>query len=89
MVRAPRTCPVPGFDLSFGDCVLWKARPWVINSMHYRMDDGRPAASLVRYGNAPAQDAEAIAPLDELRVFDDAQPWQLPNSTGQPRAENQ
>ena len=77
MIRAPRECPVPGYDLAFGDCVLWKARPWTISSMHYMLNDGRRAASLARYGNAPEQDAEAIAPLDELRVLDDAKPWTL------------
>ena len=75
MVRAPRVCPVPGYDLAFGDGVLWKSRPWIISSMHYVEPDGRPAASLVRYGNAPDQDREAIAPLNELRVFSDAEPW--------------
>jgi hypothetical protein len=76
MVRALRVCPVPGFDLSFGDCVVWNGQAWVINSMHYREAiTMRPVASLVRYGDYASQPAVAYAPLEELKVFRDAELW--------------
>lgn len=76
MIRLPRKCPIPGYDLSFGDAVVWQGKPWVINSMHYVAADGNTRlASLVRYGDNPEQATEAYAPLDELRVFDDAKPY--------------
>jgi hypothetical protein len=75
LVRVPRTCPLPNYDLTFGDCVVWQGLPWMINTMNYRLADGRPAAELLRYGKNPEQAADVIAPLDELRVFDDAKPY--------------
>lgn len=76
IIRLPRTCPVPGLDLAFGDGVVWQGKPWVVNSLHRFAADGvTRLADLVRWGHDPDQTATASAPAHELRVFQDAEPY--------------
>jgi hypothetical protein len=76
LARSTRACPLPEIDVAFGDSVVWEGKPWVVNSMHYYAADGKTRmASLVRYGNDFAQASTAYAPIHELRVFSDAQPY--------------
>lgn len=76
VIRAPRICPIPDIDITFGDSVVWRGKPWVVSSMHYYAANGKTrVASLVCFGDDPTQVGTAHAPINELRVFADAQPY--------------
>lgn len=76
LIRVPRTCPVPGLDVAFGDGVVWQGKPWIVNSLHCFAADGvTRLADLVRWGNDASQPTSIQAPAHELRVFQDAEPW--------------
>ncbi len=79
LIRAPRVCPIRGIDIAFGDGVVWKGKPWIVNSMHRLEADGATRLiDLVRYGSDPAQPSVASAPVHELMVFEDSKPWTSP-----------
>jgi hypothetical protein len=83
-VKLPRKRPFPEYDLAIGDTVWWKGQEelgsWWINSMHYVLNDGRRAASVIptidfQHSGIRRQE---IAPLDELKCINDCEWWGMP-----------